>query len=94
MKLESVYISRFRSIKSVELIKCGGFNVLIDKNNSGKSSILSAINSFFKCIQDGNVVGLNPPIGKEIDFFNREIDKSIEITLNFSMSLPDIAFLK
>ncbi|MEG4349283.1 AAA family ATPase [Microcoleus sp. LAD1_D3] len=90
MKLESVYISKFRSIKSVDIIKCGDFNVLIGKNNSGKSSILSAINSFFNCIQDGNVVALNPPIGKEIDFFNKETHESIEITLTFSMSSPDI----
>jgi predicted ATP-dependent endonuclease of OLD family len=89
MKLESVYISQFRSIKSVELINCGDFNVLIGKNNSGKSSILSAINCFFKSIQEGNVVGLNPPIGKEIDFFNREIEKPIEIISTFSISSSD-----
>lgn len=56
MKLESVSINKYRSIDSTKLTNCGGFNVLIGKNNSGKSSILSAINTFFTCIHAGNVV--------------------------------------
>ena len=89
MKLESVSIKRFRSIKSIEITNCGEFNVLIGKNNSGKSSILSAINDFFSCIQSGNIVTLNPPSAKEIDFFKRETKLPIEITLTFSLSLAE-----
>ena len=85
MKLESVSINRFRSIESGELADCGGFNVLIGKNNSGKSNILSAIHAFFACMQGGNVVTRNPPIRKEIDFFERKTQSPIEITLTFSL---------
>ena len=69
MKLESVVIENFRSIETAKLTKCNGFNVLIGKNNSGKSNILSAINAFFTCIRNGNFVRLNPPIGRDTDFF-------------------------
>lgn len=89
MKLESVSINRFRSIDSNQLSNCGDFNVLIGKNNSGKSSILSAINAFFTCIQSDNVVTLDPLIGQEIDFFKRETQLPIEITITFSLSLAE-----
>ena len=89
MKLESVSINRFRSIESGELTNCGGFNVLIGKNNSGKSNILSAIRAFFDCMQSGNVVTLNPPIGPEINFYEKEIEHPIDITLTFSLSLAE-----
>ena len=72
MKLETVSIKRFRSIESAQLVNCGGFNVLIGKNNSGKSNILWGIGAFFTCIRDVSVVTLAPPIGQEIDFLRRE----------------------
>jgi len=89
MKLESVAIKGFRSIKSVTLTECGNFNVLIGKNNSGKSSILAAIQVFFTCIREGSVANLNPPIGKDIDFFGRETKEPIEITLVFALTLAE-----
>lgn len=89
MKLQSVSIKKFRSIDGIELENVGGFNVMIGKNNSGKSNILSAINSFFKSIRKGNVVNLHTPIDKEIDFFNRKTNLPIEITLAFSLSRED-----
>ena len=48
MKVEAINISNFRSVSSCELGDCSGFNVLIGKNNSGKSNILSAIDAFFR----------------------------------------------
>jgi predicted ATP-dependent endonuclease of OLD family len=89
MKLENAIIKRFRSIEDVELAACGEFNVLIGKNNSGKSSVLSAINAFFKCINNGEVLTLNPNVGKEIDFFNKKAQLPIEINLIFSLALAD-----
>ncbi|QUY41042.1 ATP-dependent endonuclease [Acaryochloris marina] len=89
MKLENVIIKRFRSIEDAKLDDCGEFNVLIGKNNSGKSSALSAINAFFKCINNGEVLNLSPNIGKEIDFFNKESQYPIEINLVFSLKLSE-----
>ena len=86
MKLDAVSIERFRSIKSATLENCGGFNVLIGKNNSGKSNILAAIDSFFSCISDKNVVNIRPPIGREIDFFEKRTDRPISVILTFTLS--------
>ena len=56
MKLHSVTVERFRSLQSVTLSNCGRFNVLIGKNNAGKSSILSALNAFARCLSSESLV--------------------------------------
>jgi predicted ATP-dependent endonuclease of OLD family len=81
VQLEKVTIERFRSIEKAKIKGCGGFNVLIGKNNSGKSNILSAMRSFFDLVQGGNAVTLDPPVGEEIDFFERATQQPIDITL-------------
>ena len=93
MKLENVIIKKFRSIEDGELAICGEFNVLIGKNNSGKSSVLSAINAFFNCVKNGEVLALNPNVGKEIDFFNKNTQIPIEITLLFYLTKPEMDVL-
>ena len=40
MYLDSIEIKRYRSIENTKLTSCGEFNVLIGKNNSGKSDIV------------------------------------------------------
>jgi energy-coupling factor transporter ATP-binding protein EcfA2 len=68
----------------------GAFNVFIGKNNSGKSTLLRAIRAFFLCLKRGNVIDLNPPIGRDsIDFSNRKTELPIEITARFSMQLAE-----
>ena len=68
MRLNSVSIKRYRSIEDAGLAACGGFNVLIGRNNSGKSNILSALRAFFACAHDG-VATITPPI--------RELSRSL-----------------
>jgi putative ATP-dependent endonuclease of the OLD family len=89
MKLEAVNIKRFRSIDDILMTDCGSFNVLIGKNNSGKSSILTAIQAFFTCIKSGSVASLHPPIGQDIDFFERDTRNPIEITFVFALALAE-----
>lgn len=89
MKLKDVRIKRFHSVADGELENCGNLNVLIGKNNSGKSNLLSAIHAFFVCLQDGNLVSLKPPIGQQIDFYQKEVKLPIELNLTFSMSLAE-----
>jgi putative ATP-dependent endonuclease of OLD family len=90
MKLETVQIKRYRSVEEVELADCGRFNVLIGKNNAGKSTILSAINAFFVCMRSQTPVITNPHrIGRAVDFFKGDTRSPIEITLSFAMSLSE-----
>jgi putative ATP-dependent endonuclease of OLD family len=89
MRLESAEIRNFRSIENVSLTDFGGFNVFIGKNNAGKSNLLSTMHAFFGCLQGGDVVTLDPPIGREIDFFDKPPHEPIEIRLVFSLALAE-----
>lgn len=89
MKLEAVNIQSFRSIQEVTLGDCGGFNTIVGKNNAGKSSILLAINAFFKSLNKGEPIVLDPPIGKSIDHHANLLEVSIKITMFFQLSLAE-----
>ena len=93
MKVERIHIDNFRSISSCDLSDCGGFNVLIGRNNSGKSNILSAINAFFWAVSDGDVVHLGSPINKEVDFYNNNVGYPAEVVLTFLMTETERAAL-
>ena len=85
VKLDTVTVSNFRSIESVTLAECGSFNVLIGKNNAGKSNILLAIHTFFSCFRSGEPVFLDPPTGATLDHHKSE-PNSIKITIGFQLS--------
>lgn len=83
MKLTKVCIEGFRSIESLELTDCGNFNVLIGKNNTGKSNILSAIQVFFSHINEKSIFTATPNlVGKSTDFYGKNTSP-INITLTF-----------
>ncbi|MBD2667021.1 AAA family ATPase [Richelia sinica] len=89
MKLEALNIQNFRSIQEVTVENCGEFNVIVGKNNAGKSNILLAINAFFQSLRKGEPIILKPPIGNSIDHYNNLVGKQIEITIFFQLSLAE-----
>jgi putative ATP-dependent endonuclease of the OLD family len=86
MKMTSLRVENFRSIDQVEIKECGIFNVLIGRNNSGKSNILSAIDAFFKVLHHGGLLATKSPIPKLVDFHNQETSNPIGITVGFSLT--------
>jgi hypothetical protein len=86
MLIRSVAIKRFRSVDYCEIADCGAFNVLIGRNNSGKSNLLSAIHAFFACTRTPNAVNIHPVIGRDIDFHGRQTGSPIEIVVTFTLS--------
>ena len=89
MKLEAIGISGFRSIEAASLADCGGFNVIIGKNNAGKSNILLGINAFFACIKDSGPVLINPPFGTTVDHYENRINQPINFSITFKLSLAE-----
>jgi len=83
--LERFAVKNYRSILNLDLSPCGDFNVLIGKNNSGKSNILSSIDSLFLCIRP-EVILTNPPLGEEIDFFEKDLKSPIAFSAIFRLS--------
>lgn len=86
MKIESVRIQNFRSFKD-ETIKFDNYTCFVGSNGSGKSTILNALNVFFRKYKDSktNLSKLN-----EEDFHHKNIDEPIKITVIFS-GLSDAA---
>lgn len=85
MRVESITIERFRSIERVRIENCGDLNVLIGKNNSGKSNILQAFRAFFQAIEGGRVATVTPLIGDGLDFHRGGLGP-IEITVRVAMT--------
>ncbi len=73
MKIKEISIENFRGIEDLTL-KLNDFTVLIGKNGVGKSSILHAFN-FFK--ESSYKL-------KEEDFYNRELDREIKVSITFN----------
>src|SRR5262245_5355740 len=82
MRLGTIQVQGFRSIAQAELGHCGALNVLIGKNNSGKSNILSAIQLAFGFLKDSSLVATTkPPVSEVTDWFQRDLDAPVIITI-------------
>lgn len=79
MKIESVKIDNFRCFKN-ETIMFDDYTCLIGSNGSGKSTVLNALNIFFKNNKDSqtdlNTLSID-------DFHHKNIQKPIIITITF-----------
>src|SRR4051812_25423282 len=87
MKLEKVRIENFRSFKD-ETVHFDGYTCLVGCNGAGKSSILTALNVFFRNAASTatNVLVL----GKE-DFHHCDVSAPARITLTFKELSPEAA---
>ncbi|MCH7605274.1 AAA family ATPase [Patescibacteria group bacterium] len=79
MKIESVRIENFRSFKD-ETIRFDDYTCLVGPNGGGKSTILEALNIFFRDVENAST-----DITKlyREDFHHKDISKQIKITLTF-----------
>lgn len=95
MRLQTLRVTGFRSISAASLEECGNLNVLIGKNNSGKSNILTAVKFFFDFFKpEGNVATISPSVRKVTDLHERALDRAVSITGSLSLSSGEMDFLK
>ncbi|MED7926254.1 AAA family ATPase [Nonomuraea sp. LP-02] len=87
MRLISMKIENFRSIQQASFESCGELNVLIGKNNSGKSNLLVAINRFFSFFthQTASLSGL-PFLSVETEAFQRRRESPSRIVATLEPS--------
>jgi len=79
MKILSVRIQNFRSIKD-QTIPFDDYTCLVGPNGSGKSNVLHALNVFFG---ESGVPGLDTRSLTEEDFFNKNTEEPVQITIIF-----------
>lgn len=80
MKIESVRIQNFRAIKDLT-VPLGDYACLVGPNGGGKSTILTALNVFFRYSTDAvtNLLALD-----EEDFHKKNTSEPIRVTVIFS----------
>src|SRR5262249_51035248 len=88
MYLEKIAVENYRSISSITMSRCLDFNVLIGRNNSGKSNILTSIDAFFSAAKP-TIVNRSSSLGAEIDFFEKDLSRSIAIEATLRLSAQE-----
>tara|TARA_R110002072_G_scaffold64_9_gene432 strand:- start:28488 stop:30488 length:2001 start_codon:yes stop_codon:yes gene_type:complete len=85
MKIESVRIENFRSFDD-ETVDLDNYNCFVGANGSGKSTVLNALNLFFRQYKDAST-----DLSKltEDDFHHKNTEKEIRITVTFSDLSPE-----
>jgi putative ATP-dependent endonuclease of the OLD family len=79
MKIASVRIENFRGFKD-ETINFNDYTCLVGANGSGKSTVLAALNVFFRQYKDSKT-DLSKLSAE--DFHHKDVDKPITITVTF-----------
>src|SRR5713101_6492665 len=85
MALRAAHIKHYRSIQATSVSPCAEFNVLIGKNNAGKSNILSAIELVFLHLQTGRVSGPLRVSRPQECFTDRDDTTSFQIGIEFDL---------
>lgn len=85
MRIRAVSVRRFRSIERAGLAGCGGLNVLIGKNNSGKSNLLSTIDLAHGHLHGTSIAGPWNSQRPVDEFTNRNCEEPVQIGLEFEL---------
>jgi putative ATP-dependent endonuclease of OLD family len=75
VQIINLRIRNYRTLLDVNIDTINHFNLFIGKNNSGKSTVLSAIQAVYSILSNGSVVNLKPVIGTLRDFHSRPDDR-------------------
>ena len=85
--IKNVSIRHFRSCSNLTLRDCSGLNVIIGKNNSGKSNILIAIDMVMNHLRTGRIASpLRSRSRLDEEFYNRDFGKQIQLGVQFHLS--------
>lgn len=107
MRLQTLSVEGFRGASNVELLDLQGLNILVGRNNSGKSTLLGAISGFFEHFRNGGVVTLGleyeerPPgfrgqqraFMRDVDYFRKDISRPIRIVAVLDLDTSETSSL-
>jgi putative ATP-dependent endonuclease of OLD family len=85
MRVQSLYIRGYRSAKCGSMPGCGGLNVLIGKNNAGKSTFLSAISRVVEHLRRGTVAAPLRTIRAKNEFTDGDMRRPFQIGIQFEL---------
>jgi putative ATP-dependent endonuclease of OLD family len=85
MKIRSVEVRHFRSIEDAALPQCGGLNILIGKNNAGKSNMLGTIELVIIHLKGKRVVGPWRANRPHEEFTDRDVSTPMRVGIEFEL---------
>lgn len=85
MRIRAIQIRHFRSIANAGLINCGGLNVLIGKNNAGKSNLLAAIELLLRHLRRGLLASIQSSRRVIDQFTDRYTSQPYRIAVEFEL---------
>ena len=94
MSIRSVQVRHFRSVANAELANCGGLNILIGKNNAGKSNLLNAIELMLEHLKRGRIAGPWEVERAQAEFTDRNESTPIRIGVEFELAPKTIESLQ
>ncbi|WP_328656179.1 AAA family ATPase [Nocardia salmonicida] len=90
MRITSLNVNHFRSINNLAIENFSEFNVLIGKNNSGKSNILTSIDLLFKFLNRQELASKQTTIRSSVDSHNRTDSSPIQISCTLDIGESSI----
>lgn len=94
MRIKALHFRNFRGLQSTGLPSCSGFNVLIGKNNAGKSSILAGLELVLEHLEKGRFSFQKPLPRPHDEFTHREHAKGFQIGLQLELNHELLGELK
>lgn len=86
MKINAVHLRRFRGLERASLTDCAGLNVLIGRNNAGKSSVLTAIETGLSHLASGKIASIWRTRNRPVDeFTRRDASEPLQIGISFEL---------
>jgi energy-coupling factor transporter ATP-binding protein EcfA2 len=89
--IRNLHIRNYRSLEKASFTDCGPLNVLIGKNNAGKSSVLATLPLVFEHLATGSIVTSWPHPRHVEEFTHRDVRRALQIgiELDFTDEIKD-----
>ncbi|TDA41835.1 MAG: hypothetical protein DSO07_02465 [Thermoproteota archaeon] len=82
MRIKSIHVKNYKSLRNIELKDLGNLVILIGKNSSGKTNLLEILGRFFAEIDaTGITLGID-----QYSWFDEDMEVPIEITLTLELN--------
>jgi putative ATP-dependent endonuclease of OLD family len=85
MKIKTIRVCGFRSLEKATLSDCGRLNVLIGKNNSGKSNLLATIDLVHRHLLAATIAAHWPTPRPADEFTDRRSNQPLQIGVEFEL---------
>jgi len=87
--VKNIYLNNFRSLECGVVNECGPLNILIGKNNAGKSSLLAVIPILFEHLAIGSITASWNALRPNEEFTHRETERTLQLGIELHLSEKD-----